>query len=57
MNDNTTPDWIETTTAELLRAAKRSGYFADVIRDAKHFSAEGYAWDVALSIACNYWCA
>ena len=48
-------DWIEQKTAELLRIAKRSGYFAEVIADAKHFQSEGYVWDVALAIACEYW--
>jgi hypothetical protein len=49
-------DWIETQTAILLQRAKRSGYFANVIADANHFESEGYVWDVALAIACNYWC-
>lgn len=50
-----TADFIETKTAELLARAKRSGFFADVIRDAEFFEADGYAWDVALAISCNYW--
>lgn len=51
-----TPDWIETKTAQLLAAARRSGFFASVIADAKHFAAEGFAWDVALAMSCRYWC-
>lgn len=51
------PDFIETRIAALIRAAKRSGYFADVIDDAKHFHEnDGYAWDVALAMSCEYWC-
>jgi|TARA_R110000868_G_C10780465_1_gene755463 hypothetical protein len=53
---NTEIDWIETKTSQLLAMAKRSGYFVDVIKDAKHFAAEGYEWDVALAKACTYWC-
>lgn len=50
------PDYIETKTADLLAAAKRSGYFNEVIKDAEWFAADGYAWDVALDLACGYWC-
>jgi len=50
-------DWTERKTDELLRAARRSGYFADVIADAKWFEREGYTWVVALSMACKYWCS
>ena len=49
-------DYLETKVADLLAAAKRSGYFGEVIADAKHFQAEGYVWDVALDISCGYWC-
>jgi hypothetical protein len=49
------PDWIERKTAELLKRARRSGYFADVIRDAEHFEAQGHVWDVALAISLSYW--
>ena len=49
-------DWVEAKTAELLAAAKRSGFFKDAIADAKHFESEGYAWDVALAISCEFWC-
>jgi hypothetical protein len=48
-------DWIEKKTAELLRAANRTGYFADVISDAKDFAADGYSWDVALMMSLEYW--
>lgn len=51
------PDWVETKTAALLAAAKRSGFFANAIRDAQFFAADGYAWDVALAISCGYWCS
>lgn len=50
-------DWIETKTAALLAAAKRSGFFDCVIADARAFAAQGFAWDVALAMACTYWCA
>lgn len=50
-------DWIETKTAQLLAAAKRSGFFADVITEAKWFEKQGYAWDVALAMSCKYWCS
>ena len=50
------PCFIERKTAALLAAAKRSGFFGDVIDDAKRLESEGYAWDVALAIACEYWC-
>ena len=50
------PDFIELKTAQLLAAAKRSGHFAGVIADAKRFAADSYAWDVALSMSCEYWC-
>lgn len=48
-------DWEEKKTAELLLVAKRTGFFADVISDAKEFSAEGYRWDVALAKSLEYW--
>jgi hypothetical protein len=50
-------DWIEAQTAKLLATAKRSGYFREVIQDAKHFESQGYVWDVALAMACGYWCS
>ena len=51
------PDFIEERTTELLVAAKRSGFFADAIADAKQIQEdEGYAWDCALAISCQYWC-
>lgn len=50
-------DFAERMTAKLLAKAKRSGWFKDVIRDAESFAAEGYAWDVALAKACEYWCS
>jgi hypothetical protein len=50
-------DWIELKTERLLAAAKRSGFFADVIRDAEYFAADGYVWDVAIAMSCKYWCS
>ena len=51
------PDWIEAKTSRLLTAARRSGFFANVIADAKLFAAEGYVWDVALMLSLRYWAA
>jgi len=51
------PDYIETISEELLAAGRRSGFFADMIRDAKEFEREGYVWDVALAKAAAYWAA
>jgi len=48
-------DWIETKTAQLLAAGKRSGFFADMIADAMEFEREGYVWDVALAKSAAYW--
>jgi hypothetical protein len=50
------PDWVELKTARLLAAAKRSGFFRDCIRDAEAFAADGYVWDVALAMSCEFWC-
>ena len=52
-----TRDWEETKTTQLLVAAKQSGFFSDVISDAKEFESEGYVWDVALAMSCKYWCS
>lgn len=50
-------DWIERETERLLAKARRSGFFRDVIEDARQIQDEhGYAWDVALSKSCAYWC-
>ncbi len=49
-------DYLENKVANLLASAKRSGYFSEVIADAKHIQSEGYVWDVALAISCGYWC-
>jgi len=49
------PDFIETITAKMLIAAKRSPWFSDIIDDAKHFESDGYVWDVSLKMSCNYW--
>lgn len=50
-------DFAERMTAKLLAKAKRSGWFKNVIRDAEEFKSDGYAWDVALAKACEYWCS
>lgn len=48
-------DWIEAKECELLAKAKASRWFKEIIDDAKWFAKDGYAWDVALAIACQYW--
>ena len=50
-------DWVETKTAQLLAAGKRSGFFAEMIDDAERFARDGYAWDVALAKSAAYWAA
>jgi hypothetical protein len=50
-------DFEERITAKLLERAKRSGYFLDVISDAKEFQKDGFRWDVSLAKACEYWCS
>jgi hypothetical protein len=37
-------DWIETKTAKLLSAGRRSGFFREMIHDAEEFEREGYVW-------------
>lgn len=50
------PCWIETKTAELIDAIKRSPYAKDCFADARQFAEEdGYVMDVALAIAWRYW--
>jgi len=49
-------NFIAIRTEQLLARAKRSGYFSEVISDATIFFDEGYVWDVALAMACKYWC-
>lgn len=50
--------WIEEKVAEMLKNLDRSGFFDCGIRDALHIQAErDYTWDVALKIACDYWCS
>jgi hypothetical protein len=56
MCNATDSNWEENTIADLLRRAKRTPWFKDVIRDAKYFQNEqGYSWVCALKISCNYW--
>jgi hypothetical protein len=49
-------DWIELRTEQLLKKAKLSGFFKDVISDAEEFEKQGFVWDVALAMSCEYWC-
>jgi len=50
-------DWIEKRVDEMLKALRRSGYFTQGIEEARYQHRQhGYAWDVALKIACDYWC-
>jgi len=51
------PDWVEIKTGAMIRSAKDSGFFADVIADARCFLNDGYVWDVALAMSCKYWCS
>ncbi len=54
--DNHDIDWIERKTSELVRAAKRTGCFADCIDEAHQLRDEhGYAWVVALAKSLEYW--
>lgn len=59
MHDNdakaTTECWVERKSAELIAKIKRSQYAASCFADARMFMADGYASDVALAIAWNYW--
>lgn len=48
-------DFIEAVTAAIIRDAKRSPWFSDIISEAKQFASEGYAWDVAMMLSCKYW--
>ena len=48
-------DWTEQKTASRLRQAKRTGYFLNVIEDAKEIQSDGFAWDVALAKSLEYW--
>lgn len=48
-------DWIESKTAGMLLRAKRSRWFKSIIIDAKELHADGYAWDIALAMSCEYW--
>ena len=50
-------DWIEQKTEQLLTIARQSGFFGDVIRDARDFEQDGYVWDVALIMSLHYWVA
>lgn len=51
------PDFIEKKIDQLLAKAKRAGYLKEAVADARHFEAEGYQFDVALAMACKYWCS
>lgn len=47
-------DFIESKTAELLRRAKRTSWFKEIIEDSRKLQAKGYVQDVALAISLNY---
>ena len=47
--------WVERKAAELIGKIKRSEYAANCFSDVRMFLAEGYAADVALALAWNYW--
>ena len=50
-------NYLEDLVADLLARLKRSGFWHSGITDAQYLHQEkGYAWDVALSISCEYWC-
>ena len=51
-------DWIEKQVAKMLRDLRRSGFWDSGIAEARHLHRTyGYQWDVALKIACDYWCS
>lgn len=49
--------WIENQVEKMLRDLRASGYFNQGIEDAREFHRQGYVWDVALRMSCNYWCS
>ena len=55
MNGNS--EWIEKRVEQLLKDLRRSGFWDAGIAEAQHLQRTyGYQWDVALAIACEYWC-
>jgi hypothetical protein len=49
-------DWLERKTEELLARARATGFFNDVIMDARCFRQhDGYTWDCSLALALSYW--
>lgn len=49
--------YLEDLVAGLLAKLKRSGFWDSGIAEAQYLHChKGYAWDVALSISCEYWC-
>ena len=49
-------DWIERKTDELLTRARSTGFFSDVIKDARWIrETDAVVWDVALAISLKYW--
>jgi hypothetical protein len=50
-----TQDWIEAKTERLLRRARASQYWVNILADAKQIEAEGFVFDVALMKSLRYW--
>lgn len=49
-------DWVERKTDKLLARAKKTGFFGDVITDAKWIQkTDGVVWDVALVLSLRFW--
>lgn len=49
------PDWLETKAAALIAAARKSKFRREIFADADQFIRQGYAKDVALAMAIDYW--
>lgn len=47
--------WVERKAADLIARIRRSQYAKDCFADARMFMEAGYASDVALAMAWNYW--
>lgn len=49
------PDWVENNSAAMVAKIKRSPFAAACFSDVRHFMADGFAADVAMAMAWNYW--
>jgi hypothetical protein len=49
------PCWIERKTATIIAKARRSQWRDSIFQNADQFIRYGYASDVALAMACDYW--